>query len=232
MVEIDISARIREILDRIARAAARSGRSASDVTLLAVSKTKPLEALVEAAKTGLVTHFGENHVQECQIKIPAFPSEVYPVRWHLIGHLQRNKARKAVGLVDVIESVDSGEIAAALERICAETEKRVEILIEANSSAEESKTGAPLESVPALADFVREKCPHLVLKGLMTIGPLNGGESEVRRAFDSVRELRDRLRSGPDDMPCLSMGMSGDFEWAIEQGSTEVRVGTAIFGHR
>ncbi len=232
MVETEFSTRIEEILSRISQAAMRNGRSEKDVTLVAVTKTKPLEMLISAAGTGLVTHFGENRVQECQTKIPAFPSELYPVRWHFIGHLQRNKVRKVIPLVDIVESVDSEEIAAALERICTETGKRLEILVEVNSSAEKSKTGAPVEKIPSLVEFVREKCPHLVLRGLMTIGPLDGTELEVRHAFDSVRELRDKLRNGADDLPCLSMGMSGDFEWAIEQGSTEVRVGTAIFGNR
>ncbi len=232
MVETELSERIGEILNRISQAAKRSGRSEKEVTLVAVSKTKPLEMLVAAAKTGLVTHFGENRVQECQEKIPAFPSNVYPVRWHLIGHLQRNKVRKAVSLVDIVESVDSEEIAAALERVCAENARRLEVLVEVNSSDEKSKTGAPVEKIPSLVGFVREKCPHLALSGLMTIGPLDGTELQVRHAFDTVRELRDKLRAGTDDLPCLSMGMSGDFEWAIEQGSTEVRVGTAIFGNR
>lgn len=231
MVESKMFAPIQSILERIAAAALRSGRRASEVTLLAVSKTRPLETVIAAARTGLVAHFGENHVQEGQDKIPNFPVELNAV-WHLIGHLQRNKARKAVALFDVIESVDSEEIAAAIERICTEKERHMDILIEVNSSGESSKTGTPLTEVPALADFVREQCPHLRLQGLMTIGPLGGDEKAVRNAFNTTRELRDRLRLSADDLPCLSMGMSGDFEWAIEQGSTEVRVGTAIFGHR
>ena len=132
----------------------------------------------------------------------------------------------------MIESIDGEGIAAAVERVCAEKDKRLDVLIEVNSSGEASKTGTPAAEVPALADFVRGQCPHLKLQGLMTIGPLGGDERAVRGAFDATRELRDRLRLSADDLPCLSMGMSGDFEWAIEQGSTEVRVGTAIFGHR
>lgn len=232
MVNSEMEMRIRGILDRIAAAARRSGRRAEDVRLLAVSKTKPIELVVEAAKTGLVRHFGENRVQECQVKIPAFPAAMAPVCWHLIGHLQRNKARKAVNLVDVVESVDSLEIAAALERLCAEKQKKLEVLVEVNSSAEAAKTGLPADQVPALAEYLREKCPHLDFKGLMTIGPLGGDEKAVRKAFAATRELRDRLRVAPDDLPCLSMGMSGDFEQAVEEGSTEVRVGTAIFGQR
>ena len=231
MVESEIFASIRSILDRMEAAARRSGRKAAEVTLLAVSKTKPLETVVAAARTGLVTHFGENRVQEGQAKIPGFPAELGAV-WHLIGHLQRNKARKAVELFDVIESIDGEGIAAAVERVCAEKDKRLDVLIEVNSSGEASKTGTPAAEVPALADFVRGQFPHLKLQGLMTIGPLGGDERAVRGAFDATRELRDRLRLSADDLPCLSMGMSGDFEWAIEQGSTEVRVGTSIFGHR
>ena len=231
MVTTDISERIRTILDRITAAAVRAGRDPAEITLLAVSKTKPLETVVEAARTGLVAHFGENHVQEGQVKIPAFPSEL-PARWHLIGHLQRNKARKAAQLFDVIESVDSPAIASVLERVCAETGRGLDVLIEVNSSGEDSKTGSPCSDVPALAEHVRASCPHLRLCGLMTIGPLGGDERAVRSAFAATRELRDSLRLSADDLPALSMGMSGDFEWAIAEGSTEVRVGTSIFGQR
>lgn len=230
MVKTEMYERIALIQSRIAEAARRSGRLPSDVALLAVSKTKPLEAVVEAARTGLVSRFGENHVQEGQAKIPAFPRDL-TVAWHLIGHLQRNKVRKAAQYFDVIESIDSREIAAATERVCGEIGKTLDVLVEVNSSAEESKTGAAWNDVPALVDFVRE-CPHLRLNGLMTIGPLGGDEIAARAVFSATRELRDRLRAAPDDMPCLSMGMSGDFEWAVAEGSTEVRVGTAIFGHR
>lgn len=232
MVESAMTGRIQAILDRIAAAAAKSGRSASDVTLLAVSKTWPVESVIEAAQTGLVRHFGENRVQECQVKVPAFPSDLPAPVWHLIGHLQRNKVRKAVDLVQIVESIDSTELASAIERVCAEKEKCLEVLIEVNSSGEASKTGTPMQDVPALADFIRAQCPHLALSGLMTIGPLDGDERAVRAAFAATRELRDSLRTSADDLPKLSMGMSGDFEYAIEEGSTEVRIGTAIFGHR
>ena len=231
MVAAELSERIRSILDRIAAAALRAGRDPKEITLLAVSKTKPLETVVEAARTGLVTHFGENHLQEGQIKIPAFPPELAP-RWHLIGHLQRNKARKAAQLFDVIESVDNPAVATVLERVCAEIGRELDVLIEVNSSGEQSKTGAPRAEVPFLAEHVRATCPHLRLRGLMTIGPLGGDERAVRSAFAATRELRDSLRLGADDLPALSMGMSGDFEWAIAEGSTEVRVGSAIFGQR
>ena len=213
MVTTDMSERIRSVLDRMTAAALRAGREPAEVTLLAVSKTKPLETVVEAARTGLVTHFGENHVQEGQVKIPAFPPELTP-RWHLIGHLQRNKARKAAQLFDVIESLDSPAVASALERVCAEIGRELDVLIEVNSSGEASKTGTPRAEVPAL------------------VGPLGGDEKAVRSAFAATRELRDSLRLGADDLPVLSMGMSGDFEWAIAEGSTEVRVGSAIFGQR
>ena len=231
MVTTDMSERIRSVLDRMTAAALRAGREPAEVTLLAVSKTKPLETVVEAARTGLVTHFGENHVQEGQVKIPAFPPELTP-RWHLIGHLQRNKARKAAQLFDVIESLDSPAVASALERVCAEVGRELDVLIEVNSSGEASKTGTPSAEVPALAGHVRTECPHLRLRGLMTIGPLGCDEKAVRSAFAATRELRDSLRLGADDLPVLSMGMSGDFEWAIAEGSTEVRVGSAIFGQR
>ena len=231
MVE-ELSERIQGVIGRVAAAAQRSGRQVSDVTLVAVSKTKPLEMVVEAAKTGLVSHFGENKVQEGQVKVPAFPLELKAC-WHLIGHLQRNKARKALELLDVIESLDGEELAAALERICAETGRSAKVLIEVNSSGEESKTGISMEGAPALLDFVRTQCPHLLPLGLMTVGPLGGGEKAVRGAFTATRELREKMRaSSALELPVLSMGMSGDFEWAVEEGSTEVRVGTSIFGQR
>ena len=229
---VEFSNRINGILEHIAAAAQRSGRKASDVTLVAVSKTKPLEMVIEAAKTGLVSHFGENKVQEGQIKIPAFPEDLKAC-WHLIGHLQRNKARKALELFNIIESLDSEELASALERICAESDRRMDVLIEVNSSGEESKTGIAMDKAPALLDFLCEKCPHVSPLGLMTVGPLGGDEKAVRGAFAATRELREKMRTSSGlALPMLSMGMSGDFEKAIEEGSTEVRVGTSIFGQR
>ncbi len=229
-VRTEMYDRIAGILERVSAAARAAGRRPSDVALLAVSKTKPLETVIEAARTGLVSRFGENRVQEGLLKASAFPPE-YGAEWRLIGHLQRNKAQKAARCFDVIESLDGAEIAAAVERACALAGRVLDVLVEVNSSGERSKTGAPWDDVPSLVDFVRG-CPHLRLKGLMTIGPLGGDERAVRGAFAATRELRDRLRDGPGDLPELSMGMSGDFEWAVAEGSTEVRVGTAIFGHR
>ncbi|MDY3868920.1 MAG: YggS family pyridoxal phosphate-dependent enzyme [Pyramidobacter sp.] len=229
---VELKERVEEILGRVGAAASRSGRAASDITLVAVSKTKPLEMIISAAQTGLVSHFGENRVQEGQEKIPAFPAEMSAC-WHLIGHLQRNKARKALELFDIIESLDSQELAAACERICSETDRHMDVLIEVNSSKEASKTGAPMESAPALLEFALKECPHLSVQGLMTVGPLGGGEKAVRQAFASVRALRSSLEASYGiALPVLSMGMSGDFEWAIEEGSTEVRIGSSIFGHR
>lgn len=231
MVKTTIAERITDIRERIAAAADRYGRNADEITLVAVSKTHPLDLVVEAARTGLVSHFGENRVQEGEEKIPHFPSDL-DVTWHLIGHLQRNKARKAVELFDAIESVDSLKIARRLENIASEFEVIKPVLMEVNCAGEESKTGLAVKDAPELVDFIRDECPHLLLKGLMTIGPLGGNESEVRRVFATARNLRESFRKSPEDLPVLSMGMSGDFEWAIAEGSTQVRVGTAIFGHR
>ena len=233
----DIKRNIQVIMGRIESAAHCSGRKAGDVALVAVSKFHPIEQLYMAIDCG-ITIFGENRVQEREEKASAWQRE-NPV-WHMLGHLQRNKARKALRLFDCIQSVDSIELALTLERIINEgrgessfTGAPFPIFIQVNTSGENSKEGVEPEGALKLAENVLESCPNLNIDGLMTIGPLSGGEREVRASFSLLREIGEAVRK-ECGIPCrhLSMGMSGDFEMAIEEGSTIVRVGTGIFGER
>lgn len=215
---------------RIAAACSRAGRSRSEVTLVAVSKTKPPELVSEAVEAG-ITDVGENRVQEAAAKKPLVP---LPCRWHLVGSLQTNKAKKAVELFDVIQSVDSTRLAEELQRRCEQVQKTMPVLIEVNTSAEPTKHGVSPAGLPALIEAVL-KLPHLDLQGLMTIGPgLAVEDPEASRScFRLLRTLAAECRqrfSMP--LPHLSMGMTSDFEVGIEEGATIVRVGTAIFGAR
>ncbi|HXG59373.1 MAG TPA: YggS family pyridoxal phosphate-dependent enzyme [Thermoanaerobaculia bacterium] len=206
---------------RIAAACERSGRRPGDVTLVAVTKTFPAGAVDAALEAG-ITHVGENRVQEARDKIPAVRGRAV---WHLIGHLQSNKAKDAVRLFDVIESVDSLELAAKLAKIAVAAGKRQEILLQVNIGREPQKNGIDPAEVEAVAARVRSM-EGLALRGLMTIPPI-GTPEETRQWFAALRGMRDSL--GLED---LSMGMTDDFEVAIEEGSTIVRIGRAIFGAR
>ena len=232
-----LGARLGEIRGRIAECARRAGRTPEDVTLIAVSKTHPAEAVVRALAAG-VFDFGENRVQEAEEKIEAVGAgaggENRP-RWHLIGHLQKNKSRRAVKLFDVIHTVDSAELIERLERMCVE-EGRAElpVLLQVDLGGEESKAGAPTDALPGLIEQAAT-CRHLRLAGLMTLPPFYEETERVRPFFRRLRELRDEWggrgafgATGGE----LSMGMSHDFEVAIEEGATMVRIGTAIFGAR
>lgn len=218
--------------EQIAAAALRSGRTADDITLVAVSKFQPLESLHLAVECGAKL-LGESRVQEAEGKRLRWSGEE-PV-WHMIGHLQRNKARKALEVFDCVESLDSVELADAFERILTEMPGKspFPVFVQVNTSGEFAKNGISPNETSIFFDRIISRCPSLVVKGLMTIGPLEGGEREVRASFSQLRELRDSLR-GQTGLPLehLSMGMSGDFEWAIEEGSTFIRVGTGIFGTR
>ena len=217
------------VRERVAAAATRAGREPTGVTIVAVSKTVPLERLRGIAGVG-VTNLGENRVQEAAPKIEALGRGV---AWHLIGHLQRNKANAAVALFDLIHSLDSLELAAALDRHAAAQGKRQRVLLQVNVSAEASKGGfAPAELRAAAARLAA--LPHLRPEGLMTMAPLGAAEGELRAVFGSLRSLRDELASSfpGDAWRHLSMGMTDDFEVAVEEGATLVRVGRAIFGER
>jgi PLP dependent protein len=221
--------RLTRVRERIARACARVRRDPKAVLLVAVTKGFPAEAVRGAMALGL-SDFGENRVQEAERKI----SEIAPrPRWHLVGHLQTNKAKRAVQLFDEIQSVDSLHLAEELDRRAAQEERAVPCLVEVNTSGEESKFGVE----PGGAQALLERCrslPSLRVHGLMTIGPLSRGPEGARSAFRMLAGIRDaavrrELLPGTAD---LSMGMSDDFEIGIEEGATIVRVGTALFGPR
>ena len=225
-----LAANIARVRANIAQAAQKAGRDADEVTLVAVSKTKPLE-LVRLAYEAGVTHFGENRVQEALPKIAAFHPR--DVSWQMIGHLQSNKAGKAAGAFDCVQSVDNLHLAQALERHAGELEKRLPILLQVNVADEASKEGMSVAETPALARQI-VALPHLETLGLMTIAPLVEDVEQVRPVFRGLRQLRDRLREELPDYSWsqLSMGMTGDYTVAIEEGATIVRIGRAIFGER
>lgn len=224
--------RIEEVRTRLIAAAARSERPVDEITLVAVSKTHPAEAVREAIAAGL-GDFGENRVQEAESKIPEVGRTA--ARWHLIGHLQSNKARRAVELFDWIHSLDSVDLARRLNRICDELErKELPVLIQVDLGHETTKTGIDEKGVRELV-AVLDECPKLRLRGLMTLPPFFDEAESVRPYFRRLRELRDELKAEGafgDYSGELSMGMTHDFEIAIEEGATMVRVGTAIFGER
>lgn len=222
------------VRERIAQAAARVGRQPESVTLMAVSKTVEPGRIRQAAEAGIRV-FGENRVQEFAEKFLAPESRVI-AEWHLIGHLQSNKTNRAVELFDAIDSVDSLRLAERLNRTASTMSKALPVLIEINVGGEESKSGVPLDS-PQLEELLRgmENLDHLQVRGLMTIPPFATNPEATRPYFRLLRDLRDTIarRKLPRiEMDVLSMGMSHDFEVAIEEGSTCIRVGTAIFGER
>jgi pyridoxal phosphate enzyme (YggS family) len=225
-----IASRVAAIRDRMARAAERVGRSPSDVTLVAVSKTQPAESLREAYAAG-IRDFGENRVQEAEGKIAAL-ADLPGIRWHLIGHLQGNKARKAVELFATIHSLDTVDLARRLDRLGIEADRMIDTLVEVEMGDEDSKSGfGATDVVSALRSLTDLR--GVKLSGLMAIPPPSGDPGGSRPFFQSLRRLRDEaLSEGLLHAPHLSMGMSNDFEVAIEEGATLVRVGTALFGER
>jgi len=226
----ELRGRVAGIRDRIAAAAARGGREASAVRLMAVTKTFPRAVVEEALAAGIVL-FGENRVAEASAKYAGLTEAC---ELHLLGHLQRNKAAAAAGLFACVQSIDRPETAAALARHCAAIGRRVDVLVEYNASGEASKSGVTdRENLLACLDAV-QALPALRLRGLMTVGPVGGDTLEVRRSFRLLRRLFEEVRAGsaPEAFDTLSMGMSGDFEAAVEEGATLVRLGTALFGAR
>ena len=222
-----LAANIAYVRSNIAEAAQRSGRSPGEITLVAVSKTVPVELVKIAYNLG-VTDFGENRVQEALPKIAEFHPQ--GMRWHMIGHLQSNKAGKVAAAFDSVQSVDSLHLAQALNRHAG---KRLPVLLQVNVSGEESKEGMPLDDAPMLARQIAA-LPDIEVQGLMTIAPLVENPEEVRPVFRRLRNLRERLQG---ELPQyswqhLSMGMSDDYRVAIEEGATIVRIGRAIFGER
>ncbi len=231
MAMTSIKENLLRVQERIIAAAQRAGRRPEEITLIGVSKTHPAEAIREAYESGL-RHFGENRVQEWEGKQGGVQD--LNATWHLIGHLQSNKAARAAKLFHSIDSVDDFALAQRLDRARSEAgvTGRMRVLIEVHIAREEAKSGAAMEEVPALAEKVAG-LPKLELAGLMCIPPFAEDAEQTRPHFRRLRELRDAVakRLGRD-LPVLSMGMSHDFEVAIEEGATEVRVGTALFGTR
>lgn len=224
--------RLAEVCRKIDVSAQRAGRDASEIKLVAVSKTHPVDMIRRAIEAG-VSDLGENRVQEADAKIQEIGHE--RARWHLIGHLQANKARRAVMLFDVIHSLDSVSLAHRLDRLCEETERAtLPVLIQVDLGSEETKSGVSEDELPKIVSTVKE-CAHLELIGLMTLPPFFEDAGRVRPYFRRLRELRDELVARDAFGGAtgeLSMGMSHDYEVAIEEGATFVRVGTAIFGER
>lgn len=229
-METDISSNISLIRQRIEAASARSGRDPRSVRLMAVSKTVALERIREALEAG-ITLLGENYVQEAREKIPAIG---HAAEWHMIGHLQTNKVKYVVNLFDWIHSVDRLELARELDKRAGQNNRRLNVLIEVNVSGEESKNG--MEPDAAL-ELVRQVSllPNISVRGLMTMPPYSDNPENSRPYFQALRKLRDEISAAAIPnirMDELSMGMTDDFEVAIEEGTTIIRVGRAIFGTR
>jgi PLP dependent protein len=225
---MELAANLEKIQDRIRQACERAKRDPAAVTLVAVSKNQPPQVVKAAAELGL-TLFGENRVQEAKVKIGLCPSRL---RWHMIGHLQSNKCRDAVHFFEMIQSVDSLALAQEINKCAEKASRRVRVLLEVNLAGEASKFGYQppllLEQLKALNDL-----PRLEIHGLMTMAPWTLDPEKVRPVFRQLRELReqcDQILGAP--LQHLSMGMSGDFEVAVEEGATMVRIGTALFGER
>lgn len=226
-----ITDNIDHVEKKIAEACERAGRPRESVQLIAVSKTKPVPDLMEALNYGHNV-FGENKVQEIRDKVEAMGTE--GIHWHMIGHLQANKVKYLIGVVDLIHSVDNDKLAAEIEKQAAKHDVVMDVLCEVNMAGEETKFGLKPEET---MDFVKRisELPHLKVRGLMTIAPYTEDPESNRVYFKGLRELKDRINTEhiPGvDMDTLSMGMTGDYEVAIEEGATLVRVGTGIFGER
>jgi pyridoxal phosphate enzyme (YggS family) len=231
ITQSSIRENLQDILQRIGAAARRAGRSPDEITLIAVSKTHPADAIREAYQAG-VRHFGENRLQEWEAK--RGPVKDLPATWHLVGHLQSNKAARAAGLFGSVDSVDDYALAQRLDRARSEIagSGKLRVLIEVHVEQEAAKSGVEITGLPELAEKIVE-LPRLDLAGLMCIPPLFENIELVRPYFRRLRELRDNLQTQLGRaLPVLSMGMSHDFEVAIEEGATEIRVGTALFGQR
>lgn len=223
-----VAANLELVQTRVAAAIKKSGRSAADVQLIAVSKKQDADMVREAFEAGQPI-FGESRVQEARAKIPLLPSAV---RWHFIGHLQKNKIRHALPLFELFHSVDSLQLANDIDRIAGEEGVRPRVLLEVNVAGEGSKIGFQPDALVAAMESLLQ-LRRLELEGLMAIPPLAPAAEDSRRYFVVLRELRDRLeREFGIGLPQLSMGMSNDYDVAIEEAATLVRVGTAIFGSR
>jgi PLP dependent protein len=225
---MDLAENLDRIRQRILAACARAGRDPAGVTLLAVTKSQPPAAVIEAAGLGLLL-FGENKVQEARAKIPACPARLH---WHMIGHLQTNKCRDAVELFEMIQSVDGLHLAQEINKRAEQAAKTMAVMLEVNLAGEASKFGYRPE--PLVSELSRiNALPRLEVHGLMTVPPWTPEPERIRPLFRRMRELKEqceKILGAP--LPHLSMGMSGDFDVAVEEGATMVRIGTALFGPR
>jgi pyridoxal phosphate enzyme (YggS family) len=231
-MEANIESNIRYVQDRMAASAAAAGRAYEDVSLLAISKTFPVDAISQAVAAGL-NKFGENRVQEAENKIPRF-RENTELEWHLVGHLQSNKSRLAAELFDVIHSIDSIRLAEKLNEACLNIGKKLSLFLQVDLGKEKTKFGIDPDRLPEIIEAV-SRFERLRLDGLMTLPPYYEDPEKTRPYFVRLRNLRDALetsRPGCLGRQQLSMGMSHDFEVAIQEGSTIVRIGTSIFGLR
>ncbi|HSF23233.1 MAG TPA: YggS family pyridoxal phosphate-dependent enzyme [Blastocatellia bacterium] len=227
----EIRDRLARVREQIALAAQRAGRSAGDITLIAVSKTFDPETVQRAVDAGALD-LGENRVQEAATKVDLIKAR--GLRWHLIGHLQSNKARQAVSIFDVIHTIDSRELVARLDRMAGELERRPLVLVQVDIAEEPTKSGALESELPEIVSAL-DSARHLDFRGLMTLPPFFDSPELARSYFRRLKEILDglnRSRATERKLSELSMGMSHDFEVAIEEGATMVRVGTAIFGAR
>jgi len=230
MMITEIEANLQAVRERIAAAAARrAGRDPAEITLVAVTKTQPVEVIRAAYELGL-RDFGENRIEEAETRFERLPADV---RWHMVGHVQSRKAARAVTPYVLLHSLDSVKLARRLDRFAAEAGRRLPILLEVNVSGEAGKYGLRPDQVAAAVEAMRG-FEHLQLQGLMTMAPIVPDPEEARPVFVALRELRQRLAAHfPDlDWQHLSMGMTDDFEVAVEEGATIVRIGRAIFGER
>lgn len=240
LVVIDIKVNLAKLNERISAAAVRTGRDPEDITLVAVTKTVPPERIALAREAGL-RQFGENRVQEAEPKVLWSRENDLGLSWHMVGHLQRNKVKKAIQLFDLVQSVDSLRLAREISKRCSNSALNMPVLLEVNASGETSKHGFPVHEDGGAQeeDFLKAvqqiiALPGLEPQGLMTMAPFGAPEQTLRSCFARVRWLLDRLHQTFPDQPWrhLSMGMTDDFEIAIEEGATIVRVGRAIFGER
>ncbi len=219
---LNIAKNLDLLRDRIGHSCKKAGRNPGDVTIIAVTKTVSPEAIQQAFRHG-VRHFGENRVQEAEGKLPLLGNIATEATWHMLGHLQSNKVKLALALFHTVDSVDSLKLALALE---GHATKKLPVLLEVNVAGEVSKGGLAAGELPSVAARVR-RMSHLELRGLMTVAPLVPDPEEVRKVFRELKELGDSL-----GLPELSMGMSHDYEVAIEEGATMIRIGRAIFRER
>lgn len=226
---MSISTNLEDVKNEIHKVALECGRNPDDVQLLAVSKTKPIEMLLDAYNAGQRL-FGENKVQEGEVKVPLMPDDA---EFHMIGHLQSNKVGKACNYFDCIQSVDSLKVVRKINNKCLELDKIMDIYLDINISGEESKTGFPNND--SIINVIKEVMvlKNINLKGLMAIGPNTDDKDQIKKSFKDLKKLLDRINSELSiNLSELSIGMSGDFKEAIESGSTMVRVGSSIFGSR